>query len=244
MTHGRDTFGVMDAVTTSFGKQNKLSMSKSLAIFLVVLFVACLVGTGLLVYHLSSCAHSTKNIIEKVEVCNQTPIDGLTTAVSIEEFTGTTTAISVITTETVETPALNKSVDLRLPTSIEPYSYEIKLVPFIIEGNFTFHGEVTIVINVTKPTDNITLHADALTIDEASVQVFEKTTDDTNNSINQTITVKEIGNDTEKQFLIIYLAEPLAAKKQYLIYMQYVGILNDLMQGFYRSSYVANNQIR
>ncbi|KAG8325535.1 hypothetical protein J6590_065987 [Homalodisca vitripennis] len=38
----------------------------------------------------------------------------------------------------------------------------IELIPFIWEKNFTFNGNVVILLNVTQPTENITLHINDL----------------------------------------------------------------------------------
>lgn len=249
MTNERDNFKIMDAVTTSFGKQKRLSISKNLAIILAVLFVACLIGTGLVVYHLSSCS-SSKSLIEKVECNIHAPSEDLvTTSGVVQEFVGTTTTILQTTTppilSTDSTDLVNKSsVNVRLPSSLHPHSYDLQLIPFVVEGNFTFHGEVTIWINVTESTNNITLHADDLMIDESSILIYETVLDESGNFVNQTTTIRSIANDTEKQFFIIHLTGELEAGKRYYIYIKFIGILNDLLQGFYRSSYTVDNQTR
>lgn len=55
--------------------------------------------------------------------------------------------IEVNTTTTTTTTSANnekpqENLGVRLPADIEPLYYELKLVPFIQPGNFTFHGEV------------------------------------------------------------------------------------------------------
>ncbi|KAF5299269.1 hypothetical protein FQA39_LY02442 [Lamprigera yunnana] len=225
MTHGRDNFNVMDGVTT-FGKQNRISISKPFAFLLVILFIGCLVGTGLLVYHLSSCTTSTKSVIDKVEVCTKSPPENVTTPVP-----ETTTVTEVY-------QKVNKTTDVRLPRSIIPEYYDIKLIPFLQEGNFTFNGEVKIKLNVTENTTNITLHADELFIDETSINVYDMSND------TSSISVRNIENDTEKQFLIINLTKELDAGKQYTLRILFIGTLNNLMQGFYRSSYLVNQKRR
>ncbi|KAF5289209.1 hypothetical protein FQR65_LT00096 [Abscondita terminalis] len=233
MTHERDTFSIMDAVTT-FGKQNRLSISKNFALLLVLLFIGCLVGTGLLVYHLSSCNTTTKNIIEKVEVCSKTSTENISTTEVVDEKESTTTIVSV--TESTEKNEPNKSIDVRLPLSMVPDSYDVKLIPFLQEDNFTFHGEVNIRINVTAKTTNITLHADELIINEASITVRD--------NLNISIPVLKVGNDSEKEFLVIYLTKELNSGKQYNVHIEFTGVLNDVMQGFYRSSYLVKQKVR
>ena len=53
--------------------------------------------------------------------------------------------------------------NIRLPTSIIPYHYEIRLQPFI-HGDLSIEGGVKILFDVVHPTDNITVHiADIVT---------------------------------------------------------------------------------
>ncbi|KAB0800418.1 hypothetical protein PPYR_06158 [Photinus pyralis] len=230
MTHDRDNFSMMDAVT-SFGKKNHLSLSKSLAFVLALLFIGCLVGTGLLVYHLSSCTSPSTKVVEQVEICGQMPYENFsTTTTEVREYSTTTTVDPVTTTVPKE-----KIVDIRLPRSILPDAYDVKLIPFILEGNFTFKGEITIRVNVTEAVSNITLHSDELEINQKSITV--------NDLQNNTFAVEKIENDTERQFLIIFPKEKLQAG-QYDIYIEFKGILNDQMQGFYRSSYNVETEVR
>jgi hypothetical protein len=72
-------------------------------------------------------------------------------------------------------PPLTKSpkLDVRLPRAVIPDSYNIKIIPFIFEGNFTFNGEVAVVVNVTETTSNITLHFNDIKIYEDTVTVAE-----------------------------------------------------------------------
>jgi aminopeptidase N len=58
------------------------------------------------------------------------------------------------------------------------------------------------------------------------------------------IAVDRLSNDTARQFFIIHLGQPLSEGKQYRVSMSYLGNLNDVLQGFYRSSYTVNNQTR
>lgn len=61
--------------------------------------------------------------------------------------------------------------DIRLPGDITPSAYTIKLLPFIEEGNFTTDGEIEILINCVRDTNNITLNAADITIKQLSVAV-------------------------------------------------------------------------
>ena len=51
-----------------------------------------------------------------------------------------------------------RDIDVRLPTNIQPSNYQIHLIPFIIPDNFTISGHVEIDLDVSEPSDSITLH--------------------------------------------------------------------------------------
>ncbi|XP_039289965.1 aminopeptidase N isoform X2 [Nilaparvata lugens] len=129
------------------------------------------------------------------------------------------------------------SQDVRLPRSVLPHSYEIKLVPFIWEGNFTFAGQVDIVVNVTQPTRSITLHVNDIEVHEATLSLISE-------DLESPIRVTEVRNDSVKQFLVVSLGEELKPEQQYKLSIRYTGQLNDILQGFYRSSYTVNNTKR
>ncbi|XP_044260023.1 aminopeptidase N [Tribolium madens] len=225
MTHAREDFAVMEATVTTFGKQKFVAVSKALALFIFILFLGCIVATGLLVYHLSSCQPISK--FEETTLIVYDKHSDLEVTTTSEEVV---TESVVTTTEEIKT----EFEDVRLPKSIKPHSYTIRLIPFIFEGNFTFHGEVTILINVTVTSLNITLHADDLDIDHVNVY-------DLNNKL---LSIRQVSNETRRQFLIIHLNEPVKSGHQYYVSIKFRGVLNDLLQGFYRSSYKVNNEIR
>ena len=59
--------------------------------------------------------------------------------------------ISTTTDTDIFSPVIptKKNIDIRLPRDIVPDLYELWLIPFIWEGNFTFHGEVMLFNLVT-----------------------------------------------------------------------------------------------
>lgn len=107
---------MMDAHTTTFGRKRGCTVSPCGAFLLGAAFLISLVVTGLLVYHLAPCLE------EKLDKsCNNISSSG-----------------RAFPTDTLE----KKKLDVRLPRSIVPDSYELRLIPFIQVGNFTFNGEV------------------------------------------------------------------------------------------------------
>uniref|UniRef100_A0A182Q4G3 Aminopeptidase N n=1 Tax=Anopheles farauti TaxID=69004 RepID=A0A182Q4G3_9DIPT len=150
--------------------------------------------------------------------------------------------------------------DLRLPRSIEPVAYDIRLIPWLMEDNFTFSGTVEILVNVLEDCTNVTLHAAALDIHSASVERVapvreEATTNDeaedaVENSIKasglfvETVEIDHNLTVASKQFYVLMLKSKLRKGEQCIVRMRYEGVLNDYLQGFYRSSYTANNETR
>ena len=61
--------------------------------------------------------------------------------------------------------------EYRLPRHIIPSAYNIRLLPFIEEGNFTTHGEVQIHANCVEEADNITLNVADIDLDLESITV-------------------------------------------------------------------------
>lgn len=121
MTQSREVLAMMDAHTTTFGRKRGCTISRCGAFLLAALFLICLVVTGLLVYHFASCLEETQT-----KQCGHSVDD------SIME-----TALAISKTSP------RKRLDVRLPRAVAPDLYEIWLIPFIWEGNFTFNGEVT-----------------------------------------------------------------------------------------------------
>ncbi|XP_031848716.1 suppressor of ER stress-induced death [Nomia melanderi] len=219
MTQSREVLGMMDAHTTTFGRKRGCTVSPCGGFLLGAAFLISLVVTGLLVYHFAPCLEE-----KLVKSCN-----GL--KISVFEQRG------MFPTDF----SAKKKLDVRLPRSVLPDSYELRLIPFIWEGNFTYHGEVKILVNVTEDTKNVTLHAVSMDIDESFTNIREHLL--TSNST-KAIRIVEQRNDTERQFHVIKTSDTLKAGKQYLVHFKFVGYLNDYLQGFYRSSYTVDGQKR
>ncbi|XP_017767304.1 PREDICTED: aminopeptidase N isoform X1 [Eufriesea mexicana] len=218
MTQSREVLAMMDTHTTTFGRKRACTVSPCGAFLLVATFFISVVTIGLLVYHLSPC-HEGK----PPKPCND---------LSNTEFEGRGTS----GTDTFG----KKKLDVRLPRSVIPDSYDLWLIPFIQVGNFTFNGEVKILVNVTEDTKNVTLHAMDMDIDESFTNIKEY------NGVQTEKVVKIVDqkNDTERQFYVIRTSDTLKKGKQYVVHLKFVGHLNDYLQGFYRSSYTVGNQTR
>lgn len=236
----------MDGTSTTFGKKHGITISRGSASIILALFIGCLVGTGLLVYNFSSSC-PRNNIAGQIPLEIYTPNNVTVTDNIISSSTEAQTSTIESTTSYEENITREEEkIDVRLPKSLVPDYYEIHIIPFIFEGNFTFHGVVDIIINVTEVTSDIKLHVDDIAINQSSLTVKQVLKHNGSLALYpiRTIPIREISNDTERQFLVISLNEDLQVETQYSIHIEYKGILNDILQGFYRSSYISKNQTR
>lgn len=117
----------------------------------------------------------------------------------------------------------------RLPDNVAPMHYNIKLIPYIEEGNFTFDGESAINITIRHVTQNLSLHTLELTIDDAATSLFDK-----DGIIRMPTTYSY---DLITHILVLYFDNELSPGN-YTLKMRYVGILHDDLKGFFRVSYV------
>ncbi|KAH1012977.1 hypothetical protein HUJ05_012037 [Dendroctonus ponderosae] len=242
MTHeNHENLSMMDAVTTKYGKTTFVTVSKTLAIILLFIFFICLVATGLLVYSFTSTCPKNETLVADITSSEKSEISlcdnlGLSEGISkvnslqgdFEEFETTT---PVIVERPTPKPSTVKDLGLRLSKDMVPDSYKVHLIPFIQEDNFTFHGEEIILVNVSEASTNVTLHSVGLSIVAVNVM----------NINNESISVKDVRSLERKQFIVIDLDGVVEAGQQYQIYIKFKGVLNDMLQGFYRSSYVEQN---
>lgn len=108
---------------------------------------------------------------------------------------------------------------VRLPRSVHPVHYDITIRPDF--ANFTFAGKVGVTVRCMEVTHNVTLHVNNVTVSGV------------------TLGGREVGweEDKEKQFLVLRPKEVLSAGRTYRLEVEYEGVLNDQLAGFYRSSY-------
>ncbi|XP_026294097.2 aminopeptidase N [Frankliniella occidentalis] len=118
----------------------------------------------------------------------------------------------------------------RLPSSLIPLLYQVELTPNF--DTFTFDGNALIIVNCVEDTDTIVLHAKELTIDkDAFVIVDDRMT------YFAFAQLKSMTLDKTHDFLSLKLDTMMTKGNRYRFVLQYTGILNDNLDGFYRSSY-------
>jgi len=117
----------------------------------------------------------------------------------------------------------------RLPDDAVPIHYNIRLIPYIEENNFTFDGEIAVSIEIQRATRNLSLHALNLTIDEAATSLLDDDGDV------RTPVTHDYNDLTE--ILLLDFDDELPAGI-YVLSMRFTGVLHDDYHGFLRMSYV------
>lgn len=221
----------MDQSGTTFTQRKTYQISRFTLIFIGSLFVCSIIATALLIYNFATCANYAAQMAARDNsrvISLNNGHDHVATQ-NIHADGNRTTSYA--------------DVNLRLPRSIVPTSYDIRLIPFLFDNNFTFAGEVKIRINITENCKNITLHAMALTIRNSDVIITRANADGTSTG-SKLIAIKSQYFVEPKQFYIIELNETLQSGSIYVVEIKYSGVLNDLLQGFYRSQYTVGNESR
>lgn len=106
----------------------------------------------------------------------------------------------------------------RLPAGITPTRYDVRLTPSLDDASFT--GSATIQLDVEIPTVSVVLNAAELDV--------------TSCTVNGAAADFTLDADTERLF--VHAADDLATGTGTLV-VEFSGILNDKLRGFYRSTY-------
>jgi puromycin-sensitive aminopeptidase len=119
--------------------------------------------------------------------------------------------------------------NIKLPNYVEPKIYDITLKPDL--ENFTFSGFETITLNILKDTKKVTLHSKDLNIKTAEINIKK----------NKIFALIKFNNENETVDLIF---KENIKKGSYKLTLVFEGILNDKMRGFYKSTYLHQNQTK
>ncbi|CAI2169026.1 4397_t:CDS:10 [Funneliformis geosporum] len=115
-----------------------------------------------------------------------------------------------------------------LPTNVRPTHYTLTLTPDLV--NFTFTGSEVINININENTKVITLHANEIEIKSAKLVNLDLKT-------SQGCEAENISYNSQKETATLTFPQEFSSGASASLYIEFTGILNDKMVGFYRSSY-------
>src|SRR5215471_9274701 len=106
----------------------------------------------------------------------------------------------------------------RLPKDVVPQNYNLTFTPDLAAA--TFAGNEVIQVNLQKPTNSITLNANEIEFQKATITQGGNSQD------------AKVGLDAQKQQATLTVGTPLAAGPA-SVQIQFSGILNDKLRGFY-----------
>ena len=127
-----------------------------------------------------------------------------------------------------------KVTDVLLPRHLNPLSYNVRLVPFIVPDNYTIKGYVDIKMKAESSGRNVTVHILNMTLHEDRIFVEEV-------GSNRLINIKRHEYDKDRELYIAHLGQDLKVGKEYVIKIDFTGHLQDSLRGFYRSKYIDKN---
>ena len=111
-----------------------------------------------------------------------------------------------------------------LPTQVRPQTYVVTLVPDL--ETFTFRGEETVHIVISEPVTAITLNANELQVQSASVKRGRA----------KAVEASSISYDEKVETVTFSFDKPIPAGEASLN-VAFTGTLNDRLHGFYRATY-------
>uniref|UniRef100_A0A6A7FVN9 Aminopeptidase N n=1 Tax=Hirondellea gigas TaxID=1518452 RepID=A0A6A7FVN9_9CRUS len=235
VSQSREVLTTMDSgqsmPTLSFGRKSGCFVTRNLAVVMSLLFAGALLATGLLVYYYAAPQQPDSVAIRDDTL--HTPVEASSTSLATAGIGGgsVTTTAEPMMPETTTATTTEKVMDVRLPRSIKPIKYMMRLQPFI-NGNFSIMGYIEVTMEVLEPTSNVSIHmADIITFNET---IRLKPMDDLTGS---GVRITQHKYDKDREFYVAMLEEPLMQGKQYVLSMMFEGLLNDQLKGFYRSQY-------
>ncbi|SPP73558.1 aminopeptidase N [Drosophila guanche] len=117
----------------------------------------------------------------------------------------------------------------RLPTSLEPLHYDLRILTHLNATDLRFEGDVSIDLRVLQSTQNITLHARNLRINESRISLTGKgftATEELQIELNELY-----------DYYILHLCRELELGEIYQLTLHFESLLNATESGYYNSSY-------
>ncbi|XP_053994553.1 puromycin-sensitive aminopeptidase isoform X1 [Hylaeus volcanicus] len=118
----------------------------------------------------------------------------------------------------------------RLPTNVLPYHYDITLIPDF--DTFTFTGKESVHVDVKQSTDTIVLNMLDIDLKKVSFHLTD----------GPCLSIKKIEVSTSEETVTLVLGRNLPTGKCGFLQLEFAGMMNDKMKGFYRSKYLGKNK--
>lgn len=143
---------------------------------------------------------------------------------------------TALTTPRPTTPTLGPEpwYQVRLPSNILPLHYDLYLHPNLTTE--TFKGNVSVLVEVTEPTEYVLIHINEMTVTESSIHATKQLGSEYHPSdemeVQQTLEYKQ------NNFYVFIMKNKLKAGK-YIIKMSYKAVLSGkVLNGLYLSTYM------
>lgn len=120
-----------------------------------------------------------------------------------------------------------KSINYRLPNNTKPEHYDLTLNTRVDQNDFNFSGRVVIKLRALEESPNITIHARQLKIEAIKLVTIS----------GAPINLNPYTYDNITEFLVIPSQSKLQRDAQYILFVDYSGVLRAGGHGIYRSSY-------
>jgi aminopeptidase N len=149
--------------------------------------------------------------------------------------------ISAVYANPINEKADGDGIQYRLDETTLPVHYDLTITPYLHEENeydkkqFTFDGIVNIELLPTVTKNTLRIHYKNLIIESQSIVEKESNRVDP-------ITIEIVGYEEKSEILELKFSEDLVKDKSYILTFVYAGSMGDDMHGFYRSSYMENDQ--
>ncbi|XP_018791450.1 PREDICTED: aminopeptidase N [Bactrocera latifrons] len=229
--------------TTTFTTRRGYTFSGTTLFLIAACFVCTLLAVSFIIYNVATCEQQLTPLPDEEVICTTVKKHILKPSSTSDEAK----------------ERIHYERDVRLPISLKPQKYNITIVPYLLNNNFTFEGEVRIQVIVLEDCHNITMHAVELNITKNDVSVRHIGRSTATSALQPALAeharyVPEIDGVElrirkqymleSKQFFIIELYDKLIKGGVYEISIRFSGLIQDYLQGFYRSSYQVGNEKR
>ncbi|XP_063304987.1 aminopeptidase N-like [Pelobates fuscus] len=159
-------------------------------------------------------------------------------ATSVPTTFATTT--SATGTTTITAPSDGPWLKYRLPKTLKPYHYDIRLHPILeknAQGLYIFFGQSEVFFTCVEATNLVIIHSNKLNFTTPTKAVLI-------DSAGNDLAVSKVEEVPLTQYLVLHADKPLEVGKNYSVFSRYVGELANDLAGFYRSEYIEDGETK